>query len=84
MAQDLFGLVERTRNDVNAHEFANSAGRHGAGFGRRFHGSDITPDKDSHIAIEQIFFADQHNIRGLDHGIGCFHSADETTRFNHP
>jgi len=56
MSQDFFGLVERTRNDMNADHFADAPGSDGTRFGRGFHPSNIATHEDRDVAIEEIFF----------------------------
>ena len=84
MLKDFFGFVEGTRNDVNADEFADAACRHRTRFGGGFHRANISADENGDVAVEEIFFADQNDIGGFDHGVCGFHSSDKTACFNHP
>ena len=45
--------------------------------------ADIATDHDGHEAGADLLLADQMNISCLDHGIGCFDSADQAAGLNH-
>ena len=69
---------------MNADEFTDPARRHGTGFCRGFDRADVTAHEYRHISVEQIFFADERDIRGLDHRVGSLNRPDETASFDHP
>src|SRR5215471_18351691 len=84
IAEEFFRLVEWTRNDMNTDEFAYSPSRNRPCFSCRFNGTNVAPDQDGHVTIEQILFTDQLHIRGFYHGIGSLHSSNKTARLYHP
>src|SRR5437667_6162784 len=84
MIEDFFCLFERTRNDMDADQFAHPPCRDRSGFSGRFYRSHITADEHRDITIEEILFANQLHIRRLNHGIGCLYSSHETARLDHP
>ena len=45
--------------------------------------ADIAADHDGHEAGADLLLADQMNISCLDHGIGCFDSADQAAGLDH-
>jgi hypothetical protein len=83
MFQYLFGLIERTWNDVNADKFPDATGCRGTRFGRGFHRTDIAADQHRYIPIEKIFLTYKNNVGRLDHCIGRLDCSDETARFYH-
>ena len=46
MSEEFFGLVERTRNDMNADEFADAPGSDGTRFGSGFNRTNIATHED--------------------------------------
>ena len=84
MPQKFFSFFKRTGDHVNGNEFTHSASRDGTRFCCGFHRTHISAHEYGDVAIQQIFFTDQDDIRGLHHCIGGFHGADETARLNHP
>src|SRR5262245_14513278 len=84
MLQDFFGFVEGTWNDVDADEFANASCGYGTRFSRGFYRTHITTNQNGNIAVEEIFFSDQHHIGGLQHRIGRLGSSDKTACFDQP
>ena len=69
---------------MNADQFPDAAGRRRTRFSRGFHGTHVAADEHRDITVKEVFLPYQHNIGGLDHRVGCFHSSDKTARFNHP
>jgi cytoskeleton protein RodZ len=84
MFQEFFGLVERTRNDVNTDELADATSSNGAGFGCGLHGADIAANENRDVAVEEVLLPDQNNVRGFHHRIGCLNCSDESACFDHP
>src|SRR5436309_10580332 len=76
-----FGV--RSWDDMDRHELADAARGCGAGVGRRLHRADIAPNEDGDIARADILFADQHDVGGLHHRVGCLDRPDEPLRLDH-
>src|SRR5438093_9026061 len=74
MSEEFFGLVERTRNDMNADEFADAPGSNGTRFGRGFNRSNIATHEDRDVAIKEIFFANQNDVGRFYHRVGSLDS----------
>src|SRR6266516_550544 len=55
--QDFFCLLERTRNDMNADQLTDTAGRNGTRFCRGFHGTDITTNEHCDVTVQKVFLA---------------------------
>ncbi len=83
MPQEFFGFVIGTGNDMNGNQFADAARSSSSRFGCSFHGSDIASDQHGDIPVEEVFAADQHNIRRLHHRIGSLDGAYQSKSFNH-
>src|SRR5206468_7365147 len=74
-------LVVRTRNDMNADDFADAPGSDGTRFSRGFHRSNIATHEDRDVAIEEVFFANQNDVGRFNHRVGGFDSPDKTAGF---
>ena len=63
-------------------EFANATRRGGAGIGRGLHGAHIAAHHDGDVPCADVLLADENDVGGFDHGIGCFDRSDETFGFD--
>jgi hypothetical protein len=76
-------LIVRTRYHVNADEFTDAASRGSSGVSRSFYGSDITANKNGHIAGTDVFFADELHVGCLNHCVSGFDAADKSLGLDH-
>jgi len=83
MAQKFFCFVVGTGNHVNGYQLANASSCRGTRFGGGLYGADVASNQHGDIAIEEVFAADQDNIRGLHHRVGSLDCAHQTKRFDH-
>ena len=81
--KNLLEVVRRPRNDVDADELADAAGRGRACVGGRFHGSDVAAHDGGDQPGIDLLPADEDHVRGLHHRIGGFDHADQSSRFDH-
>ena len=68
---------------MDGDELADAASRGGAGIGRGLDGADIAAREHGDVARADVLLADEHDVGGLDHGIGGFDGADEAASFDH-
>src|SRR6266516_1122295 len=71
----------RSRNDMNADDFADAPGSDGTRFSRGFHRPNIATHEDRDVAIEEVFFANQNDVGRFNHRVGGFDSPDKTAGF---
>jgi hypothetical protein len=81
--QDAFDFGVGSRDDVHTDQFADAAGRSGAGISCRFHRADVSAHKDGDVTRTDIFFAEQLHVRRLNHGVSGFNGANKTFSLDH-
>ena len=69
------------RDHVHRDQLADAPRGGGAGVGRGLHRADVAAHHHRDVARADVFLADQHDVGGLDHGVGRFDRADETLWF---
>src|SRR5581483_9920294 len=73
----------RTRNNVNADQFANSSGSRGACVCSSLYRTDISANENGDITCADVFFADQDNVSSLDHCVSSLDRADKSFCLDH-
>jgi len=73
----------RPRNDVHGYEFSDSFGSRRSCIGGRLHGTHVSPYHYGNVSASDLFFSDQTDTGGFDHGVRRFDRADETTSLHH-
>ena len=68
---------------MDADEFADTAGRSGAGVGGGFNGANITAYEDRDVAGTDVFLADKSNVCSFYHCICRFNCADKAFGLDH-
>lgn len=83
VAQQVFGFIEWTRNDVDRDQLADPPRRHGARVSCGFDGTNVAADQNGDIAVKQVFLTDQNHVGRLDHGVCRLYRSDKTKRLHH-
>jgi hypothetical protein len=73
----------RARNDVNADQLTDTAGRSGTGVGRGLYGGDVAADDRGDESGPDLFIADKLYIRSLDHRVGGLDHCNEAFALDH-
>ena len=81
--QNIFDFSMWTWDNVYAEQFANALRSSSTSVGRSLDSADIAADHDGHEAGADLLLTDQMNVCCLDHGIGCFDSADQAAGLDH-
>jgi hypothetical protein len=81
--QDTFNFCMGTRNNVNANQFANSAGGGRSRVRCCLDCAHISAHENSHVAGPDIFFSQELDIRSLDHCVSSFDRANEAFGLHH-
>jgi len=68
---------------VYANQLADPARSGGAGVGGGLHRADIAPDDRGHETRIHFLPADEHHIRGLQHGVGGLDHPDKAAGLDH-
>src|SRR5215216_1648894 len=82
--QGLVHAAVRARDDVDADEFADTAGGGGAGVRGGLDGGDVAADDGRDEARADLLVADQRDVGGLHHRVRRLDHRHQSLRLNHP
>src|SRR5882672_4564815 len=83
VAQKFFRFLERTWNNVNGYEFADTTCCGRTCFERGVDGAYISSNKYCDVTIEKVFLANKNHIGRLDHRVRRLDRTDQAKCFDH-
>ena len=81
MRQDFFNVAVRTRNNLDAGDFADTGRGGGAGVGRGFDGGDVAGNEDGNDPATRFVPTEKFDVRGFHHRVRRFKQGDEALAF---
>ena len=81
--KDSLEIIGRPRDDVDAYELTDPAGRCGTGIGGSLDGADVAADQRGNEPGINLLPTYEHDIGGFQHRVRGFNHADEALGLDH-